>query len=162
MNCYPNAVLERSKKNLAFNCTTANQQDFKPKRQKGGVFFLVFLLTKRFRGESLSAKGILCLLGSAWSAELTHFGASSEEPFGNVHNSTRLFSLGSTFTTLQRQLKLYQKKKNPCTGCNQPQICRETLTNCLQVPRKTTVVYNELFPMSSQLNPNETCFSKRK
>lgn len=111
MNCYPNAVLERLKKNLAFNCTTANQQDFKPKRQKGVVFFfLVFFLTKRFRGESLSAKGILCLLGSARSAELTHLGASLKEPFGNVHNSTRLFSLGSTFTTLQRQLKLHQKK----------------------------------------------------
>lgn len=53
--------------------------------------------------------------------------------------------------------------KNPRTGCNQPQIWRETLRNCLRAPRKTAAVYNMLFLMSTQLHAHvKLDVSKRK
>lgn len=136
----------------------------------GVVFFFfgvcAFCLTKHWSGESLSAKGMLCFFfASAQLKELTCFPVSLKERdyFCALEIVTIVHSCFHWGWLPPRCNDSSSHTKNPRTGCNQPQIWRETLRNCLWVPRKTAAVYNMLFLMSTQLNPHvKLDVSKRK
>lgn len=172
-NWRADAVLRRLKKNLMLNWAAPNQWDFKPRLQEDDcvafcfVFGVcVFCLTKRLSGESLSAK---CMLGfffaSAQLRELTCFPLSLQE--SRYLCALEIVTIAHSCFHWGRLPPLCNdsssQTKNPRTGCNQPQIWRETLRNCLRAPRKTAAVYNMLFLMSTQLHAHvKLDVSKRK